>query len=80
MHNTKDLRKNLDKFKKKFLDRNFKFDIKLFEKLDNTNRELISKKEKLEQEKKNYLNQMIKLTMQSQKKYPKKFQKLLMIK
>ena len=52
MHNTKDLRKNLDKFKKKFLDRNFKFDIKLFEKLDNTNRELISKKEKLEQEKK----------------------------
>ena len=53
MHNTKDLRKNLDKFKKKFLDRNFKFDIKLFEKLDNTNRELIGKKEKLEQEKKN---------------------------
>ena len=52
MHNTKDLRKNLDKFKKKLLDRNFKFDIKLFEKLDNTNRELISKKEKLEQEKK----------------------------
>ena len=52
MHNTKDLRKNLEKFKKKLLDRNFKFDIKLFEKLDNTNRELISKKEKLEQEKK----------------------------
>ena len=78
MHNTKDLRKNLEKFKKKLLDRNFKFDIKLFEKLDNTNRELISKKEKLEQEKKNYLNLMINLTMQSQKKYPKKFQKLLM--
>ncbi len=52
MHNTKDLRKNLEKFKKKFLDRNFKFDIKLFEKLDNTNRQLISQKEKLEQEKK----------------------------
>ena len=52
MHNTKDLRKNLERFKKKLLDRNFKFDIKLFEKLDNTNRELISKKEKLEQEKK----------------------------
>ena len=52
MHNTKDLRKNLESFKKKLLDRNFKFDIKLFEKLDNTNRELISKKEKLEQEKK----------------------------
>ena len=52
MHNTKDLRKNLEKFKKKFLDKNFKFDIKLFEKLDNTNRQLISQKEKLEQEKK----------------------------
>ena len=47
MHNTKDLRKNLERFKKKLLDRNFKFDIKLFEKLDNTNRQLISKKEKL---------------------------------
>ena len=76
MHNTKDLRKNLESLKK-LLDRNFKFDIKLFEKLDNTNRELISQKEKLEQEKKNYLNLMTNLTMLSQKKYPKKFQKLL---
>ena len=52
MHNTKDLRKNLERFKKKLLDRNFKFDIKLFDNLDNINRELISSKEMLEQQKK----------------------------
>ena len=52
MHNTKDLRKNLERFKKKLLDRNFKFDIKLFDNLDNKNRELISSKEMLEQQKK----------------------------
>ncbi len=53
MHNLKDLRKNLDKYKKKFLDRNFTFDIKKFQLLDNDNRKLINDKEKLEQEKKN---------------------------
>ena len=52
MHNTKDLRKNLERFKQKLLDRNFKFDIKLFDNLDNINRELISSKEMLEQQKK----------------------------
>ena len=51
MHNIKDLRKNLKKFKKKFLDRNFNFKSDLFETLDNENRKLISEKEKLEQEK-----------------------------
>ena len=52
MHDIKDLRKNLDKYKKKLLDRNFDFDINAFEILDNENRKLISEKEKLEQEKK----------------------------
>ena len=52
MHNLKELRKNIEKFKKKLLDRNFNFKIDLFENLDNTNRKLISEKEKLEQEKK----------------------------
>ena len=52
MHNIKDLRKNLDIFKKKFKDRNLDFDIVNFEKLDNLNRKLINDKEKLEQEKK----------------------------
>jgi len=52
MHNIKDLRKNLDKYNKKFLDRNFEFNINKFESLDNENRKLIGEKEKLEQEKK----------------------------
>ena len=47
MHNIKDLRKNLDKYNKKFLDRNFEFNIKKFESLDNENRKLIGEKEKL---------------------------------
>ena len=52
MHNIKDLRKNLDKYNKKFLDRNFEFNISKFESLDNENRKLIGEKEKLENEKK----------------------------
>ena len=52
MHNIKDLRKNLDKYNKKFLDRNFEFNINKFESLDNENRKLIGEKEKLEHEKK----------------------------
>ena len=52
MHNLKDLRKNLDILKKKFLNRNVEFNINNFKKIDTLNRDLISKKEKLEQEKK----------------------------
>ena len=52
MHNLKDLRKNLDTYKKKFKDRNLDFDTDNFVKLDQKNRELIKKKEELEQEKK----------------------------
>ena len=52
MHNLKDLRKNLEIFKKKFKDRNLEFDISEFTKIDKINRELINKKELLEQEKK----------------------------
>ena len=52
MHNLKELRKNLDNLKKKFENRNVDFDINDFKKKDSINRELISKKEKLEQEKK----------------------------
>jgi seryl-tRNA synthetase len=52
MHNLKDLRSNLDHFKKKLKERNVDFDIDNFSKKDSLNRELISKKEKLEQEKK----------------------------
>ena len=52
MHNIKDLRKNLETFKKKLMERNVNFNIEDFTKKDALNRELISKKENLEQEKK----------------------------
>ena len=52
MHNLKDLRTNLNIYKKKFQDRNVSFDIDEFDKADKINRDLINKKEKLEQEKK----------------------------
>ena len=52
MHNLKELRKNLDELKKKLENRNIDFDINNFKKKDSLNRDLISKKEKLEQEKK----------------------------
>jgi seryl-tRNA synthetase len=52
MHNIKDLRKNLDTFKKKLKDRNLEFNEDKFNKLDELNRKLINDKEKLEQEKK----------------------------
>ncbi len=51
MHNIKELRKNLNTFKKKLLDRNFDLNTDLFKSLDDKNRKLISEKEKLEQEK-----------------------------
>ena len=52
MHNIKELRKNLYNLQKKFKDRNVNFDADDFKKKDTLNRDLISKKEKLEQEKK----------------------------
>ena len=51
MHNLKDLRKNIEIFKKKFKDRNLDFNTDEFDKADKNNRELINKKELLEQEK-----------------------------
>ena len=52
MHDLKELRKNLDNLKKKFEERNIDFDVNDFNIKDSLNRDLISKKEKLEQEKK----------------------------
>ena len=52
MHDLKDLRKNLEIYKKKFKDRNLDFNSDEFNKADIYNRELINKKELLEQEKK----------------------------
>ena len=52
MHNIKFIRKNSDFFFKKLSDRNAKINLKYLLDLDEKNRELIQKKEKLEQEKK----------------------------
>ena len=53
MYSLKDLRKNLEEFKNKFKHRNLDFNVNEFNKVDKINRELINKKELLEQEKKN---------------------------
>ena len=65
MHDIKDLRKNLQFYKKQFSNRNYNFDLDTFQSLDNTNRKLINEKEKLEQEKK----------LLSKTKDPKNFEK-----
>tara|TARA_B100000700_G_scaffold268193_1_gene308671 strand:+ start:984 stop:2237 length:1254 start_codon:yes stop_codon:yes gene_type:complete len=52
MHNIKEIRNNPDLFTKGLADRNLDIDIKKILDLDKKNRELIQKKEKLEQEKK----------------------------
>ncbi len=53
MHNIKDIRKNLEFFKKKLIERNSNYDLDDLINLDKKNRDLIKKKEDLEQEKKN---------------------------
>ena len=52
MHNLKEIRKNIDVFKKKISERNAKIDLSSLLEIDKKNRELIQKKESLEQEKK----------------------------
>ena len=54
MHNIKDIRKNLEFFKKKLIERNSNYDLDDLINLDKKNRDLIKKKEDLEQEKKTF--------------------------
>ena len=68
MHNLKELRKNLNNLSKKFRDRNVDFDENNFNKKDALNRELISKKEKLEQEKKSLSKSKDKSNFEKSKK------------
>ena len=72
MHNIKDLRKDLEKYKKKLLDRNFNFNISEFERLDSSNRKFISEKEKFEQEKKILSKSKDKSNFEKSKKISKK--------
>ena len=68
MHNIKDLRKNLETFKKKLTERNINFNAEDFSKKDTLNRELISKKESLEQEKKSLSKSKDKTNFEKSKK------------
>ncbi|MDC3127721.1 serine--tRNA ligase [Candidatus Pelagibacter bacterium] len=77
MHNLKELRKNLDLYKKKFEERNIKFDIDNFNKLDKSNRELINKKELLEQEKKSLSKTKDKLNFEKSKKISEKIENII---
>ena len=52
MHNLKEIRKNLEIFKKKFDERNIKINFEELLAFDKDNRDKIQKKESLEQEKK----------------------------
>ena len=52
MYSIKEIRSNLKNFENKIKQRNSAIDIEAIQKLDNENRNLIQKKEKLEQEKK----------------------------
>ena len=80
MHNIKDLRKNLENFKRKFLNRNLDFKISTFEKLDNENRKLINEKEKLESEKKVLSKSKDKSNFEKSKNYQKKYRILVKVK
>jgi seryl-tRNA synthetase len=68
MHNIKELRKNLKKYKEKLKERNLDFNTDEFTKLDELNRKLIVKKEALEQEKKNISKSKDELNFNKSKK------------
>ena len=76
MHNLKDLRKNLEDYRKKIKDRNYDFDIDKFKKKDDLNRDLIGKKEKLEQEKKSLSKSKDKSNFEKSKKISKEILEL----
>ena len=77
MHNLKELRKNLDNVKKKFEHRNVNFNIVNFNKKDTLNRDLISKREKLEQEKKSLSKSKDKANFEKSKKISAEISDLL---
>jgi Seryl-tRNA synthetase len=78
MHNLKDLRKNLKIFKKKFKDRNLDFDTEEFNNIDKINRDLINKKELLEQEKKKLSKSKEKSNFEKSKKISDQINKILL--
>ncbi len=78
MHDLKELRKNLEIYKKKFENRNADFSIDEFNRLDNNNRDLIHKKETLEQEKKLLSKSKDKTNREKSKKITNQIDKLIL--
>ena len=78
MHSLKDLRKNLEEYKNKFKHRNLNFDVNEFSKADKINRELINKKELLEQEKKKLSKSKDKSNFEKSKKISDQINKILL--
>ena len=76
MHNLKELRNNLDEFKKKLKNRNVDFDLNDFKKKDSLNRDLIKKKENLEQEKRSLSKSKDKSNFEKSKKISKEISDL----
>ncbi len=77
MYSSKELRENIDLYKKRFSDRNVNFKIDEFLSLDKLNRELINKKELLEQEKKKLSKIKETLNFEKSKKITKEIEELL---
>ena len=71
MHNLKDIRKNLELFKKKIKDRNVEINFNELLSLDVKNRELIQKKEALEQKKKKISKSKEEVNFEKSKKLSK---------
>ena len=80
MHNIKSIRKDPELFTKKFSDRNVKIKLDDLLNLDKLNRDLIEKKEKLEQEKKIISQKKKKIYFLNLKNYPKKLKLFLLSK
>jgi seryl-tRNA synthetase len=76
MHSLKEIRKNLDIFKKKINERNTKFNFDTLLSLDKKNRDLIQEKEELEQEKKILSKTRDKINFQKSKDLSKKIDTL----
>ncbi len=76
MHNIKSIRENSDLYKKKLEDRNIKVNLKDLLDLDKKNREIIQKKEKLEQEKKAISKTKDKSQFEKSKKISKEIETL----
>ena len=76
MHNLKEIRKNFDSFKKSLHKRNVSIDFELLKKTDEENRELIQKKEVLENEKKNISKSKDKNLFEKSKEISKKLDEI----